>query len=164
MLPNTRTAAVGRCRTDGRRLDAAGDHVGSQSAVLDSQLQDTETASCGQAGVSLVVTDSVPVVRSTDKSSLDHAEILLRKECLALADGTNQAALRTGHRLRVAQGSGEEMLEDCVQIARGVRCWAVLRQDCDANLAAKARCSVPVRSCQFVVDVDEVDGLHRSPG
>jgi len=164
MLPNTRTAVAGRYQTGGRRLDAARDHVGSESAVLDSRLRDTETASCVQAGASLGVTDSVPVVRSTDKSSFDHAEILLQKECLAMADATTQVALRTGHCLRVAQVSGERMLEDCVRIARGVHCWAVLRQDGDANLVAKARCSVPVRNCQFEVNVDEVDRLHRSPG
>jgi hypothetical protein len=114
--------------------------------------------------LTLDVTDSVPVVRSTDKSSFDHAEILLRKECLVIVDATNQAALRTGHRLRVAQVSGEGMLEDCVQIALGIHCWAVLRQDGDANLVAKARYSVPARNCQFEGNVDEVDRLHRSPG
>jgi len=164
MLPNTRTDVAVRSRTDGRRLDAARDHVGSRSAVLDSQPRDTETASCVQAGVLLAETDFVPVFRSTDKLSFDHAEILLRKECLAMADATTQAAPRTGHRLRVAQVLGEGMLENCVQTARGVRCWAVLRQDCDANLVAKARCSVPAQNRQFEVNVNEVDGLHRSPG
>jgi hypothetical protein len=72
--------------------------------------------------LTLAKTDFVPVFRSTDKLSFDYAEILLRKECLAMADAKNQAAPRIGHRLRVAQVLREGMLENYVQTARGVRC------------------------------------------
>lgn len=67
VLLNTRIAVAGRLRTDGRRLDAAADHAGSQSAVLGIRLRDTETASCVQGDVSSDT--SVLVLSSRSKNS-----------------------------------------------------------------------------------------------
>lgn len=98
-----------------------------------------------------------------DRSSSDHLETVLWNNRLAIVSPVDQGDPKIWNCLREAVVEEENMLRGLLETVRGGFHSAVLRQDGDANLISKARCSLPAQSFQTFVDVNLVDDLHRYP-